>query len=134
MLLERNGKLTMWTSKLSCLPYSLVESLPSLKLVTKSQQIRLFEGIVIISQIRPCSKKLEFTKFIESDTHSYCTPSYVLHMNIHSPSSLLCDLPEGIFASLASTNKRNYSSVGKQKYGQGCEEANHQSQFYHIIL
>ena len=28
MLLERNGKLTMWKSKSSCLSYSLVESLP----------------------------------------------------------------------------------------------------------
>ena len=28
MLLERNGKLTMWTSKSSGLSYSLVESLP----------------------------------------------------------------------------------------------------------
>ena len=30
MLLERNGKLTMWKSKSSHLPYSLVESLPQL--------------------------------------------------------------------------------------------------------
>ena len=28
MLLERNGKLTVWKSKSSCLSYSLVESLP----------------------------------------------------------------------------------------------------------
>ena len=30
MLLERNGKLTMWKSKSSRLPYSLVESWPQL--------------------------------------------------------------------------------------------------------
>ena len=31
MLLERNGQLTIWKSKSSCLSYSLVESLPPRK-------------------------------------------------------------------------------------------------------
>ena len=33
MLLERNGKLTMWKSKLSRLSYSLFESLPPLSII-----------------------------------------------------------------------------------------------------
>ena len=32
MLLERNGKLTIWKSKSSRVPYSMVESLPQLSI------------------------------------------------------------------------------------------------------
>ena len=40
-----------------------------------------------------------------------------MYMAIHLPLSLLYNLPEGIFMPLASTNRRNTSLVGKQKYG-----------------
>ena len=38
MLLERNGKLTMWKSKSSRLSYSLVESLPPLSMMNVRNQ------------------------------------------------------------------------------------------------
>ena len=38
MLLERNGKFTMWKSKSSRLSYSLVESLPPLSMMNVKEQ------------------------------------------------------------------------------------------------
>ena len=100
-----------------------------LQLISKSMD----KGVqkLTISHIRPRSKN-EY--LLELDTHLYCLPSYALHMTIHLPSSLLYNLSEGIFSPLASTNRRTDLLAAKQKYGQGCEKANHQSQFYHIIL
>ena len=37
MLLGRNGKLTMWKSKSSCLSYSIVENLPAVSMMNVSQ-------------------------------------------------------------------------------------------------
>ena len=48
-------------------------------------------------------------------------------MAIHSPLSLLYNLPEGIFTPLASMNRRNDPLVGRQNYGQGQTKVNHQS-------
>ena len=40
MLLERNGKFTMWKSKSSRLSYSLVESLPPLSMNIRSEHTK----------------------------------------------------------------------------------------------
>ena len=49
MLLERNGKLTMWKSKSSRLSYSLVESLPMNGLLTRS---KLQEAKILLSETK----------------------------------------------------------------------------------
>ena len=59
MLLERNGKLTMWKSKSSRLSYSLVESLPPLSKVLRGFTLESLNKLTSVFTLKKLGKVLE---------------------------------------------------------------------------